>query len=164
VKFLKQHLAEEHNLAPNAYRTKWGLESNYPTVARAYARRRSDLAKRLDLADERRRPGKNDTPEAAASIDRISLNALLLLLGGFSNDYGTPQLERWSAKEDARLIAYYRAHSLNGRLANGAMMELKLKFRNRTKGALYLRIYELRKSSRLEANQGPILAEALSAL
>jgi hypothetical protein len=82
-------------------------------------------------------------------IDRISLDALLLKLGGFSNDYSRPRVERWSADEDARLIAYYRAHSFNGRLAYEAMLELKLKFRNRTKPALYGRICELRKAHRL---------------
>jgi len=73
---------------------------------------------------------------------------------GFSNDYGRPRVERWSAEEDARLIAYYLAHSLNGRLVYEAMMELKLKFRNRSKAALYGRICELRKSGRLDPPAG----------
>jgi hypothetical protein len=87
-------------------------------------------------------------------LDRVSLDTLLLILGGFSNDYSRPRTERWSAEEDARLIAYYRAHSPNGRLAYEAMMELKLKFRNRSKPALYGRICELRKAGRLDPPTG----------
>lgn len=87
-------------------------------------------------------------------LDRVSRDTLLLILGGFSNDYGRPRVERWSAEEDARLIAYYLAHSLNGRLVYEAMMELKLKFRNRSKAALYGRICELRKSGRLDPPAG----------
>jgi hypothetical protein len=83
-------------------------------------------------------------------LDRVSLDTLFLILGRFSNDYSSPRTERWSAEEDARLIAYYRAHSPNGRLAYEAMMELKLKFRNRSKPALYGRICELRKTHQLE--------------
>jgi hypothetical protein len=109
-----------------------------------------DLLRQLGVECERQPCDTDDTREAVAYIDRVSLDALLLILGGFSNDCGTPRLERWTAEEDARLIAYYRAHSLKGRLANGAMMELKLKFRDRSKAALYRRIYELRKALRLD--------------
>ena len=102
------------------------------------------------MESERQPSDRDDTREVVEYIDRVSLDALLWILGGFSNDCGTPRLERWTAEEDARLIAEYRSNSLNGRLANGAMMELKLKFRDRSKAALYRRIYELRKALRLE--------------
>ena len=87
-------------------------------------------------------------------LDRVSLDRLLLILGGFSNDYGRLGVERWSAEEDARLITYYRMHSVNGRLGYEAMTELKLKFRNRSKPALYGRICELRKAGRLDPPTG----------
>jgi hypothetical protein len=87
-------------------------------------------------------------------LDRVSLDTLLLILGGFSNDYGRMGVERWSAEEDARLITYYRMHSVNGRLGYEAMTELKLKFRNRSKPALYGRICELRKAGRLRPSTG----------
>jgi hypothetical protein len=88
--------------------------------------------------------------EYSSRLDRVTLDTLLWILGGFSNDYSRPRTERWSAEEDARLISYYRAHSPNGRLAYEAMMELKLKFRTRSKPALYGRICELRKAGRLD--------------
>jgi hypothetical protein len=153
VKYLKRHLAEKHDLAPNAHRAKWGLAAAHPIETPDYARRRGDLTKQLGL-ESGRRLGDKDTPDAVVCIDRVSLDALLLILGGFSNDYGSPRVEHWTAEEDARLIAYYRAHSHNNRLADGAMMELKLKFRNRTKAALYRRIYELRKACQLNPSAG----------
>jgi len=39
-------------------------------------------------------------------LERVSLDTLLLILGGFSNDYGRLGVGRWSAEEDARLITY----------------------------------------------------------
>ena len=108
--------------------------------------------------DEAWRAFAGFNPEIVAGygsrLDRITLDALLWILGGFSNDYSKPRTERWSAEEDARLIAYYRAHSPNGRLAYEAMMELKLKFRTRSKPALYGRICELRKAHRLDPPTG----------
>ena len=87
-------------------------------------------------------------------LERVSLDTVLWILGGFSNDYGRLGVERWSAEEDARLITYYRMHSVNGRLGYEAMTELKLKFRNRSKPALYGRICELRKAGRLRPSTG----------
>lgn len=46
---LKRHLMTEHNMTVDQYRTKWGLPSNYPTVAPAYALTRSNLAKKMGL-------------------------------------------------------------------------------------------------------------------
>jgi predicted transcriptional regulator len=45
---LKRHLSR-HGLTPAEYRAKWGLPADYPMVAPAYARRRSELAKSLGL-------------------------------------------------------------------------------------------------------------------
>ena len=49
LKMLKRHLATSYNLTPDQYREKWGLPSDYPMVAPAYAERRSALAKQSGL-------------------------------------------------------------------------------------------------------------------
>jgi len=59
-KMLKRHLAM-HQLTPAAYRERWGLKSDYPTVAPNYAARRSELAKSIGLGRQGRR-GKKDRP------------------------------------------------------------------------------------------------------
>lgn len=46
---LKRHLSVAYGLTPEAYREKWGLPPDYPMVAPAYARRRSELAKKSGL-------------------------------------------------------------------------------------------------------------------
>jgi predicted transcriptional regulator len=48
-KSLKRHLQTTHQLSPREYRATFGLKSDYPIVAPAYAARRSDLAKSLGL-------------------------------------------------------------------------------------------------------------------
>ncbi|MEP3232105.1 MAG: MucR family transcriptional regulator [Hyphomicrobiales bacterium] len=48
-KSLKKHLRASHDLSPEEYRKRWGLPSDYPMVASAYAERRSELAKRIGL-------------------------------------------------------------------------------------------------------------------
>ena len=47
-KFLKRHLAAL-DMTPADYRRKWSLPADYPMVAPDYARRRSEIARRLDL-------------------------------------------------------------------------------------------------------------------
>lgn len=49
LKMLKRHLKTSYNLSPEQYREKWGLPSDYPMVAPAYARTRSALAKQIGL-------------------------------------------------------------------------------------------------------------------
>ena len=49
LKMLKRHLKTSYNLTPEQYREKWGLPSDYPMVAPAYARTRSELAKQIGL-------------------------------------------------------------------------------------------------------------------
>ena len=64
-KSLKRHLATAYNLTPEAYRTKWGLPSDYPMVAPAYAAQRSELAKAAGLGNARaaaRAPKVADEP------------------------------------------------------------------------------------------------------
>ena len=48
-KSLKRHLQAAYNMTPDDYRKKWGLPSDYPMVAPAYAEKRSALAKGMGL-------------------------------------------------------------------------------------------------------------------
>ncbi len=52
-KSLKRHLRAHYDLTPEQYREKWGLPTDYPMVAPNYARRRSDLAKKMGLGQKR---------------------------------------------------------------------------------------------------------------
>lgn len=54
-KSLKRHLRARYNMSPDEYRAKWGLPDDYPVVAPAYARERSQLAKMMGLGQQRRR-------------------------------------------------------------------------------------------------------------
>ncbi len=53
-KMLKRHLKTAHDMTPNDYRKRWGLPSDYPMVAPNYAKKRSELAKKIGLG---RKPG-----------------------------------------------------------------------------------------------------------
>jgi predicted transcriptional regulator len=57
LKMLKRHLQTAYGLSPEQYRSKWGLDSNYPMVAPEYAKKRSSLAKAIGLGT-RPREGK----------------------------------------------------------------------------------------------------------
>ena len=59
LKMLKRHLKTRYNMTPDAYRERWGLPSDYPMVAPAYAQQRSDLAKKIGLGTKR---GKKRRP------------------------------------------------------------------------------------------------------
>ena len=48
-KSIKRHLSTHHALTPAEYREKWNLRSDYPMVARDYAKVRSDLARSMGL-------------------------------------------------------------------------------------------------------------------
>ena len=54
-KSLKRHLRTQYDMSPEDYREKWGLASDYPMVAPAYAKARSQLAKEMGLGQQRRR-------------------------------------------------------------------------------------------------------------
>jgi len=54
-KSLKRHLRTQYGLSPEEYREKWGLAPDYPMVAPAYAKARSNLAKQMGLGQQRRR-------------------------------------------------------------------------------------------------------------
>lgn len=49
LKMLKRYLRSNYNMTPEEYRTKWGLPHDYPMVAPAYAKTRSDFAKKIGL-------------------------------------------------------------------------------------------------------------------
>ena len=49
-----QSLKRHFGLAPDQYREKWGLPSDYPMLALAYMRRRSKIAKQTGLGKSSR--------------------------------------------------------------------------------------------------------------
>lgn len=53
LKMLKRYLRSRYNLSPEEYRAKWGLPSDYPMVAPAYAKKRSEFAKKIGLGRKR---------------------------------------------------------------------------------------------------------------
>ena len=53
-KMLKRHLGKIYNMTPEEYRQKWSLPRDYPMVAPNYARKRSELAKRIGLGTMRK--------------------------------------------------------------------------------------------------------------
>ncbi|PLR21869.1 MucR family transcriptional regulator [Caulobacter zeae] len=55
LKMLKRYLRSHYDMSPEDYRRKWGLPSDYPMVAPAYAARRSDFAKQIGLGKGVRR-------------------------------------------------------------------------------------------------------------
>jgi predicted transcriptional regulator len=62
-KSLKRHLTGR-GMTPAQYRAKWGLPHDYPMVAPAYAKQRSELAIALGLGQQRR-----NRPPAASAAD-----------------------------------------------------------------------------------------------
>jgi predicted transcriptional regulator len=46
---LRRHLMAHYNMTPDEYRRKWGLPADYPMVAPAYSRKRSELARAAGL-------------------------------------------------------------------------------------------------------------------
>ena len=55
---LKRHLRTAFNLTPEEYRAKWNLLPDYPMVAPNYAKKRSELAKKIGLGRKTTRKGK----------------------------------------------------------------------------------------------------------
>jgi len=49
LKMLKRYLRTQFDMSPDDYRRKWGLPADYPMVAPAYSRRRSQFAKDIGL-------------------------------------------------------------------------------------------------------------------
>jgi predicted transcriptional regulator len=55
---LKRHLARHYNMTPEDYRARWKLPNDYPMVAPAYAKVRSELAKEAGFGRNRLRDRK----------------------------------------------------------------------------------------------------------
>ena len=49
LKMLKRYLRSRFNMTPEDYRERWGLPADYPMVAPAYAKQRSEFAKEIGL-------------------------------------------------------------------------------------------------------------------
>jgi predicted transcriptional regulator len=64
LKMLKRHLRTVFDLSPQEYRKKWGLPEDYPMVAPKYAKRRSELAKKIGLG---RKPGERPKAQKQAA-------------------------------------------------------------------------------------------------
>jgi predicted transcriptional regulator len=58
MKMLKRHLTNDHQMTPDQYRQKWGLNSDYPMVAPNYAEQRRALAKSIGLGTKGRKKSK----------------------------------------------------------------------------------------------------------
>ena len=54
-KMMKRWLRATYGMTPDQYRAKWGLPADYPMVAPAYARSKSDYAKHQGLGTDRLR-------------------------------------------------------------------------------------------------------------
>lgn len=65
---LKRHLTG-HGLTPDEYRTRYGLQRDYPMVAASYAAKRSELAKSIGLGSNRRKvAAKAAEPDAVVKV------------------------------------------------------------------------------------------------
>ncbi len=58
LKMLKRHLRNSFDMTPQEYRAKWNLLPDYPMVAPNYAKKRSELAKKIGLGRKTTRKGK----------------------------------------------------------------------------------------------------------
>ncbi len=59
-KSLKRHLTG-HGLTPEQYRERYGLPRDYPMLAPAYAKKRSELARSMGLGQQRRKAAAKST-------------------------------------------------------------------------------------------------------
>jgi predicted transcriptional regulator len=55
LKMIKRHLRAVYGMSVEEYRKRWGLPTDYPTVAPNYAEKRSKLAKVIGLGVNGRR-------------------------------------------------------------------------------------------------------------
>ncbi|WP_340150158.1 MucR family transcriptional regulator [uncultured Sneathiella sp.] len=54
LKMLKRYLRSNYDMTPDDYRAKWNLPPDYPMVAPAYAKRRSQFAKEFGLGRKKK--------------------------------------------------------------------------------------------------------------
>ncbi len=64
MKMLKRYIANNFNLSPDEYRTKWGLPATYPMVAPNYSEKRRELAKTIGLGRQGRGGGRKSATAA----------------------------------------------------------------------------------------------------
>jgi predicted transcriptional regulator len=64
---LKRHLSV-HGLSVDAYRARYGLPGDYPSVAANYSASRSALAKQLGLGNQRKKAEPDPAPEPAPAL------------------------------------------------------------------------------------------------
>lgn len=62
MKMLKRYLQVSYGMTPDDYRKKWGLPTDYPMVAPAYAEQRKALALKIGLG---RKPAAEAAPKKA---------------------------------------------------------------------------------------------------
>jgi predicted transcriptional regulator len=55
LKMLKRYLRTTYDMSPDQYRQRWALPAAYPMVAPNYAKKRSKLAKAIELGTAPRR-------------------------------------------------------------------------------------------------------------
>jgi predicted transcriptional regulator len=67
-KMLKRHLATDHNMTPDAYRSYWGLPAIYSLVAPDYAAKRKELAVKIGL-------GRKPVAETVAAPEPVKAKA-----------------------------------------------------------------------------------------
>ncbi len=70
MKVLKRHLRTAFGLTPQQYRERWGLPSDYPMTAPSYARRRSELARKVGLGRKTGADAKPEPMDAPSEGDR----------------------------------------------------------------------------------------------
>jgi predicted transcriptional regulator len=75
LKMLKRHLMVAYGVTPEQYRAKWGLKSDYPMVAPAYARKRQELAIKIGLGRKPRVVLQEPAPAPKAKRSRAKAAA-----------------------------------------------------------------------------------------
>jgi predicted transcriptional regulator len=60
LKMLKRHLNTAYDMTPEQYRERWGLPADYPMVAPNYAKKRSELARKIGLGTKPRRKSRSN--------------------------------------------------------------------------------------------------------
>jgi len=59
LKMLKRHLNTAYDMTPEQYRERWGLPADYPMVAPNYAKKRSELARKIGLGTKAKRKSRS---------------------------------------------------------------------------------------------------------
>jgi predicted transcriptional regulator len=65
---IRRHLTTSHDLTPEQYRERWGLQPDYPVVAPNYAQKRSVLAKEIGLGTATVRGQRRRTLQSSVTL------------------------------------------------------------------------------------------------